>query len=230
MLLLGHMVGAPFVKGSVPLRRIIGLAVLSAFTALPISAATVSPDSYSMQNGGSGSYNYWDDSYTGSGSLTTNYSALSGGTGDLTDGIIAPATWNITEAPAGAGPYVGWLNRNPLISFFFDQVYVFNTLTIHYDNSGLGGVARPSSIQVAGMSFTLPAEATGGTGSFTANLGGVSADRLDLLVVRTSNWVFLSEVSFDVEELAPVPLPASGLALLAGLGGLAAARRRKQAA
>lgn len=212
------------------MRFLFGLCIAAASAAAQVSAATVVPESYSMLNGGTGSYNYWDDTYSGTGSRTTNYSSLSGGTGDLTDGIIAPATWNITEAPVGPGPYVGWLGLNPVISFFFDQVHVFNSLTIYYDNSGVGGVARPGSIQVAGMSFTLPAETMGTTGSFTANLGGLSTDRLDLTVIRSAPWVFLSEVAFDAEDVAPVPLPASGLALLAGMGALALQRRRKTAA
>ena len=53
--------------------------------------------SYDMNNGcGSscgGTYNYWDGNYNGSGSPTVSNSFLSGGTGALTDGVIATLPW-----------------------------------------------------------------------------------------------------------------------------------------
>ena len=53
------------------------------------SATALLPDSYDMLNGNTGSYQYWDDTYTGTGCLTCDGDALAGGKGDLTDGIIA---------------------------------------------------------------------------------------------------------------------------------------------
>jgi hypothetical protein len=44
------------------------------------SQASAAPDSYSMSNGGTGSYTYWDSTYSGSGNPFDNYSWLSGGT------------------------------------------------------------------------------------------------------------------------------------------------------
>ncbi|WP_156797016.1 hypothetical protein [Nitrosomonas sp. Is79A3] len=67
--------------------------------------AGLMPDSYSMLNGNTGSYNYWDETYTGSGCVTCDNAALTGGRGDLTDGIVATDNWFVTEAPAGNGPY-----------------------------------------------------------------------------------------------------------------------------
>ena len=79
-------------------------------------AAALQPDSYSMPNGYSGSYNYWDEIYSGSGCRTCDGAFLSGGTGELTDGVIATDNWFVVEAPAGNGPYVGW-PIDPTITF-----------------------------------------------------------------------------------------------------------------
>ena len=71
-------------------------AALATFGAGAASATTLT--SYSMPNGNTGSYTYWDDTYSGSGDVTVSNSALSGGTGDLTDGVIAGDNWFVTEA------------------------------------------------------------------------------------------------------------------------------------
>ena len=61
-----------------------------------VASVQIFATSYEMPNGGGdasgGTYNYWDGSYSGSGSTTTDAAALSGGLGDLTDGIIATET------------------------------------------------------------------------------------------------------------------------------------------
>ena len=74
----------------------------------PVKAAFVSPVTYDMRNGDTGSYNYWDKNYTGSGSTTTDSALLTGGLGDLTDGIVTTLNWYAAEPPTGGdGPYVG---------------------------------------------------------------------------------------------------------------------------
>jgi len=76
-------------------------------------AAQLAVSTYSTPNGDGqahgGSYNYWDGTYTGSGSTTTDGAALSGGTGALTDGVISTQPWYNVSNVAGTGQYVGWL-------------------------------------------------------------------------------------------------------------------------
>lgn len=83
-------------------------------------AATVTPTSYDMANGEKGSLTYYDDSYNVTGDTGVAKASLSGGTGDLTDSVIATANWWSTT-----GPYVGWRLTNPEITFNFDQSYAF---------------------------------------------------------------------------------------------------------
>src|SRR5687768_17614164 len=70
-------------------------------------AAPILPTSYDMLNGESGTFTYHDETYNGSGSTTTDLAPLSGGVGDLTNGIIAASNWFVTELVPN-GPYVGW--------------------------------------------------------------------------------------------------------------------------
>lgn len=203
--------------------------VIAATAACAVQAATVHPTSYYMNNGASGSFNYWDDSYTGSGNNRRDGAFLSGGLGDLTDGVIATQNWNRVEGPRGpVGPYVGWVNTNPSIVFRFDTAQKFNTVTFHFDsNGGGGGVGAPSSVTINGQTQRVVAP---GRDPFAYTFDLVGTDAFDILSVtinRGASWVFLSEVTFDA-QISPVPLPASGLMLMAGMGGMALMRRRSK--
>lgn len=193
-------------------------------------AAPVHPVSYTIPNGSTGSFTYWDDTYDAPGApKTTTGAPLSGGLGDLTDGIIAAGNWNSTGSQVGATPYVGWLNVNPVLTFFFDRVYDFDSVTFHFDDSnGAGGVSPPSSVRVNNSGFTqgVTDPASGAPFAFTMSLASVApTDVLQFEVNRRTGWVFLSEVTFDAP--APVPLPASGLLLVGAMGGLALWRRKR---
>jgi MYXO-CTERM domain-containing protein len=197
---------------------------------LPATAQVfVSPTSYNMPNGFSGSFNYWDENYTGSGNKTTDGAALSGGLGDLTDGILAADNWNIVEAPAGNGPYVGW-TIDPLITFNFASPISFQTVQIHFDDSnGNGGVSAPASVSINGTNFlvTDPAGSAPFLQSFNVAPLNLTTSQLNIQLFRSNTWVFASEVRFitaTASGVAPEPWSVSLLAL----GGLAFVRRRSR--
>lgn len=186
------------------------------------AASTVNPVSYDMPNGSFGSFNYFDSSYSGSGNKNVPGAALSGGLGDLTDGVIATQNWN-----AQPGLYVGW-QSDPIITFHFDQVYAFDAITFHFDDSnGMGSVFQPTSVSVNGVGYVVPDNPGAAPFAFTADLAGLQADSLTVQIFRspTSSWVFLSEVAFDGAlptgaPVSAVPLPAGGLLLIGALGAL----------
>jgi hypothetical protein len=201
--------------------------LISATVAVSAHAATVHPTSYVIQNGDSnGSVSFWDDSYTGRGDNTVDGARLRRGLGDLTDGIIATQNWD--EVEGTGGPYVGWSSRANNLRFNFDQAYDFTSATFHFDGSGGGdGVGGPRRIRINGIWENVPAA---GADPFAFTFDFMRMPATDTLFVRIVrgrefDWTLLSEVTFDA-NLAPVPLPASGLMLLAGLGGIAALRRR----
>ena len=201
-------------------------AVLACVAAGGASAAA--PDSYNMLNGNTGSYNYWDETYTGAGCVTCDNSSLTGGKGDLTDGTIANDNWFVTEAPPGNGPYVGW-TLDPVITFHWNASTVVNSVTFYLDDSnGAGGVSAPSGIIVNGNLYVVPEPAGSAPFSFTAGSVGFTGTDLQVQLLRKNSWVFLSEVEFNGQSNA-IPEPETYALMLAGLGVMATVARRRKA-
>jgi Concanavalin A-like lectin/glucanases superfamily len=100
----------------------------------PASLPLMKPVSYAMQNGQSGTYHYWDDTYSGSGSHTTDGAALSGGVGQLTDGFIGGAPFYQDMGRGIAFEWVGWNTIQPTIVFDFGVAQTFHTISIHSYN------------------------------------------------------------------------------------------------
>lgn len=194
----------------------------AAFASGAAASDEIFAKSYDMLNGETGSFTYWDDSYNGSGNTTQSGSQLSGGLGDLTDGVIATQNWNFTP-----GPYVGWNTITPVITFHFDGVVDLSSVSLFLDDSnGAGGVAPPSLVRLVmgGVSIDRPIAdpPSGAPFVFTADQLGLTGDTLDVtLFDGAGSWVFLSEVKFN----GTVPTP--GALASFGIAGLALGRRRR---
>jgi len=208
---------------------------VAALMALPAAAQTVvAPIAYDMPNGygqaNMGSFNYWDKAYTGSGNTSLDFDPLSGGLGDLTDGVVATGRWDAVENLEGTGPYVGWAAIDPVITFRFAQAHTFSQVTVwHDDANGYGNVATPQAFTVTVGAVSQRFEITDPAGdtplASTLVLGpGFTGDTLALQVHRFDTATMLSEV-----QISAVPEPASAALLAAGAGLLLALRRRGRA-
>ena len=211
--------------------------VFAAGFAAPVEAATIATTSYDMLNGDGqahgGSYNYWDLAYSGTGSTSTDGAALSGGSGDLTDGVVAGDFWFNVENGSGTGPYVGWRGyigvTDPSVTFHFAGSPTITGIRVHVDNSLAGGVAQPSGYLVDGSPVTASVLAAGTIGWVDLSGFSVSGATHSLQFLTNSGtypWVFVSEVEFA--GAAGVPEAATWAMLISGFGLTGAALRRRR--
>lgn len=202
-------------------------------------AGMVTPIEYRMPNGegqlAGGWVNYWDDTYSGFGSKGDDLAPLTGGVGQLTDGILGHTNWWGDKGNGPSWEWVAWTTINPTILFRFDQPYQFDRVSLHLNNSTRGAVTLPSRISYEfspdGVNFSTPSVFTpspsqyttyGGRWQHHSVAGAGSYVRVNL--TRTGgNWVFLSEVEFSG---TPIPAPGA-LALLCGGLALMTPRRRR---
>lgn len=211
-------------------------ATLTLLAVASAQATTVLPTSYNMPNGhglvSGGIYNYWDRAYTGSGNTQLDGDMLSGGLGDLTDGVIATQSWEVVENLGGTGPYVGWVFLNPVINFIFADVVQFAKVTVwHDDANGNGNVKPPLAFVVTvgsqSQTFAITDPASNAPFSSTLVLApGMVGNSLQLHIQRRDPWLMVSEVSFT----AAVPEPATWALWALGAAVLVQARRRRAAA
>ncbi|HPU16060.1 MAG TPA: PEPxxWA-CTERM sorting domain-containing protein [Polymorphobacter sp.] len=208
-------------------------AIIAAAAAVPAAAAfQVVPTGYDMPNGGGqasgGSYNYWDLAYSGSGATNVDGAYLSGGSGDLTDGVVANDFWYNVESGAGTGPYVGWYaagrnQLNPTVAFNFAGSKKIVSMRAHIDNSWVGGVFAPSQVLVDGVSQAFTAPAPGSIGWLDIGGLNLTGNSHTVQFVQSSGWVFVSEVQFNA-----VPEPASWALMIVGFGMVGGALRTRR--
>jgi len=201
-----------------------------------------------MQNGNTGAFHYHDATYNGSGDVNTDFSALSGGTGYLTDGILGGPFWDSNiDGNSQSVNWVGWsdaLGGDPVITFDFGASQTFATTSFYFTNGstagvGGGGVSLPAGVTLTysndGINFAnsilqnIAPDNTSAAARFIDVATPTSARYVRADITRGNTWIFLSEVNFVGTSPTATPEPGS-LALCAalGLGGLAALRRRRR--
>ena len=204
-------------------------------TSRSIAGVLLAPTSYSMPNGGGvasgGSLNYWDLNYSGAGVTNLDGAPLTGGLGDLTDGVLAPAFF-LVENGAGTGPYVGWHQDgpnqlNPTVTFNFAGNPIIDQIIVHLDNSSAAGVYAPVNILINGNSYGYVAPTSAGVFAIEFNSLNLSGNQHAIQFFQdTDRWVFVSEIQF-FGSTAAVPEPASWAVMLVGLAAVGIRHRSR---
>ena len=223
----------------------VGMIVL---VGVPVSnAAVVSPSSYDMLNGvspGSRTRHYWDREYNGTGETTVDAAELSGGLGNLADGVITDQHWNIAEAvdanpdilepTDGIGPYVGWRRagiafpvEDPEITFHFANPVQFSLVRVHYEDDG-ADIFAPFMLDVTVGKVTKSwefdrSERGPRWADFDVAGSGMEGDTLFMKIYHYGTWVHVDEIAFE-----GTVVPEPGSFCLLGLGGLALLRRARR--
>jgi hypothetical protein len=107
------------------------LYVVGAFGAAPVIADTLPIVSYSMENGDLGFQTYFDDTYGGPGATgnpSVAGSFLSGGLGQLTNGLFASDTDIFDDE------WIGWVNVQPTITIDLGTAKFVNAVSLHASN------------------------------------------------------------------------------------------------
>lgn len=207
--------------------RFLAAAFAAAMLAAPAHAATVSFD------------------FTGGGgqsravhSLGTNGLGLSVG-GFKCTGTCRPVDvqhWSAgfgIRSGRGDSHQIDGANGDEILSLAFDRSVTITSLLFGYADSGddvsVLRVASGTVVQDAAGPLTLLG---GGLGAFTVT-NGTAGTFFGVAALGNDDAFKLRGVTVRYDEpttaLPPVPLPAAGWMLLAGIGGLAAARRRGRA-
>ena len=193
------------------------------FLAVGANATQLTVSSYSMFNGGTGSYDYRDFTYVPcNGVCDVTGAALSGGTGKLTDGVSPNLSW---YQYGEFTPWVGWSvsetnGTNPTITFNFASVETISSVTVWVDNTiGFGGVYLPSGVMIDGDFFAIAPDNVNPNPrayTFPVNITGNSVD-VQFFQTNGYPWLMVGEVSFNsgsaVPEPATLTLAGSALAL-----------------
>lgn len=167
-----------------------------AFTAMDVLV----PIAYDMLNGEAGLYTYYDDDYDGEGDNDVPLAPLSGGLGDLTNGVIATEHWNYDPVP-----YVAWKLIEPTITFHFADPSDVSVVTIYVeDSSSSSTVVAPSSVSISmsGTTLQFPVSDPPGDEPFSVSFTdlGLSGTQIEITLEDDNNpsrYMMLSEVEFN---------------------------------
>jgi hypothetical protein len=230
---------------AVRLSMLVG-AALVASSISPGFSAPLTVNSYDMINGNGqavgGRFNYWDGTYNGTGSTTTDNAPLSGGTGALTDGVIATERWDAVSNYAGTGQDVLWftsVSGNPLITFNLAGTPTVSSVNLYIDDSNYGNVGAPSSINVDGTNY-IPTLTQISPYDAELTISGLSLVGPLITVQPIAStqpliwWIAISDVQFNgvATQVGATPLPPTAILFATGLGamGLFGWRRKQRSA
>ena len=187
-------------------RTVVGGGSVSTSVVVPV-VKFLQPVAYSIANGDTGSYHYWDESFNGTGNTQLDDASLAGGLGQLTDGVVGGDVWSADFGHGPAYEWVGWVDSNPVLTFDLGALKHVDGVLIHANNQQSGGVSLFASASVSystdGVTWSQPttavtsdADRADPTARFI-DVGGAGSGRyVRITLERQSEWVFVSDVRF----------------------------------
>ncbi|OYU93888.1 MAG: hypothetical protein CFE45_20410 [Burkholderiales bacterium PBB5] len=204
--------------------------------------AGIAVTSYSMQDGADLHGAYYDNLYNGN---RSSGGYLSGGTGDLTDGVL---TASVSAGYGAWAPYVLWDGQSPVIVFDLGSEYTLSSVTAYFKYYPQAAVYMPASVDLRysndGLNFgsshlrTLSADERAvpggdnadGTFELITTPGSGRYVQMTLNNGPENRWIAMSEVVFDgTPGGLSVPEPAGIALVLTALAAMAGARRKTTA-
>lgn len=210
-----------------------------ALTSLGATAQAASIQSYSIENAVDSTQGGWTHSHSGtetsSGTSSSTYSSFdlvdyTDGTGSLNDG--GPST-------SHKGAHLLSSADNVIINLTLDAVSLISQINLFSFNNGnyIPGSISAFDITIQGLTETIFTTQDSSNTEF-ASLVGSGLDALGTTSIILSNFqtngqfydlFAISEITVDSIP-ATVPLPAGGVLLLTGLGGVVALKRKRSQA
>ncbi len=222
--------------------------IFSAVAATAGHAATIA--SYDIRNadpsGAGGWTNTFDGQITPSVEGIPGLVDLTGGSGTLNDGILPDSIRNNQLF------FSRFSIENSSITLYFDDLVTIRSIDFVNSESFSQVNSTPTTIEsatvsvgggdfietIAGVGFG-PVGRTGNNINTRFDFSNSAISEFAVGSIRLNNFFIaptaanpngtfsIGEIVVNAPDIAPVPLPASGVLLLAGLGGMIVARRRK---
>jgi hypothetical protein len=188
--------------------RLVSATVLTLALLGRLAATTVTPTSYSFNQG------------PGYGDETGN---------QLTNGAFSDMSGGLTYA--SAYEFVGWDGGVPSITFNFATSVMLNQISLSFANWTSAAVYVPDQVKIGGTTFAIDPNSFVGNNhpafTFSGSWTGSSVT-VDLISTH-SRWIFVDEVTFHEGQGSTPSVPDSTTTLpllAAALAGLACLRRR----
>jgi hypothetical protein len=121
----------------------------------------------------------------------------------LIDGFRGQNVYNANVSGVPSSEWVGWLNKDPVLTFRFAQTKRIQRVTIGFSHTEYAGIALPKNVVINGKAFALSGDEVplNRRGDLTFNTDFTTNELVIKLERNTDfRWIFVDEVNFSVQQ------------------------------